>query len=81
MYLPINLQIQVIQNFLHFLLICSLLMAPKGKIPKNKGKKLDENSMLPPPIDLDHLPLVDLHNKIAYTICEFDLLEYHNWLK
>lgn len=37
--------------------------------------------MLPPLIDLDHLPLVDLHYKIIETNFEFDFIKHHNWLK
>jgi len=37
--------------------------------------------MLPPTIDLDHLPLVDQQYKIVETNYDFDLYELHNWLK
>jgi len=37
--------------------------------------------MLPPPVDLDHIPLLDLHYKLSETNCEFNLFEIHNWLK
>lgn len=37
--------------------------------------------MLPPPVDLNHVPLLDPHYKILETNCEFDLFELHSWLK
>ena len=48
-----------------------------------KGKSVDafENPMVPPTIDLDHVPLEDEDYKVAETKCEFDLFELHCWLK
>lgn len=56
-------------------------MSPKSRTPKEKGKKLEENPMLPSHIDLDHLPLVDLQYKIIETNYELDLFKLHSWLK
>jgi len=56
-------------------------MPPKDRTPKDKGKKVEENPILPPPIDLDHLPSIDLQYKISETDSEFDLFELHSWLK
>ena len=57
------------------------IIPPKARTPKDKGNKSEENPRLPPPIDLDHLPLVDLHYKIDETNCEFGLFKLHNWLR
>lgn len=51
-------------------------MAPKGK-----SKASNENPMLPPPIDLDHQPLVDHLYPVVETNCEVDLYKIHSWLK
>jgi hypothetical protein len=36
---------------------------------------------LPPPVDLDHIPLADKDYKITEPKCEFDFFELHLWLK
>jgi hypothetical protein len=51
-------------------------MAPKGK-----SVDTSENPMIPPPIDLDHIPLADRDYKIAEPKCEFNFFELHCWLK
>jgi hypothetical protein len=51
-------------------------MAPKGQF-----FDASENPMVPPPIDLDHIPLEDIDHKFAETKCEFDLFKLHYWLK
>ena len=51
-------------------------MAPKGKSFDTSG-----NPMVPPPIDLDHIPMEDKDYKVADPKCEFDLFELHCWLK
>lgn len=51
-------------------------MAAKGKY-----KATHDNPMLTPILDLDHQPLVDQQYKIVEINCEFDLYEFHNWLK
>ena len=49
--------------------------------PKAKSSDTSENSILPPPVDLDHMPLADKDYKITESRCEFDLFELHTWLK
>lgn len=56
-------------------------MPPKSRTPKEKRNKSNENPVLPPPIYMDHLPLIDLQYKIVETNCEFDLFQIHSWLK
>jgi hypothetical protein len=51
-------------------------MAPKGK-PIDTS----ENPMIPPPIDLDHIPLEDRDYKITDPRCEFNFFEFHSWMK
>jgi hypothetical protein len=49
--------------------------------PKAKSTDTSENPILPPPVDLDHIPLVDKDYKITEPRCEFDFFELHSWLK
>ena len=49
--------------------------------PKAKSTDTSENPILPPPVDLDHIPLVDKDYKITKPRCEFDFFELHSWLK
>jgi hypothetical protein len=49
--------------------------------PKAKSTETSENLILPPPIDLDHIPLADKDYKITNPKCEFDFFELHFWLK
>jgi hypothetical protein len=45
---------------------------------KQKG---EENPFLPPPIDLDKIPLVDKDRLIADTQCDFNFSDLQSWLK
>jgi hypothetical protein len=45
--------------------------------PKEKSTETSENPFLPPPIDLDHIPLADKGYKIIELKCEFDFFELH----
>jgi hypothetical protein len=49
--------------------------------PKAKSTDKYKNPILPPPLDLDHIPLVDKDFKITELRCEFDFFELHSWLK
>jgi hypothetical protein len=49
--------------------------------PKSKSSKTVENPFLPPPIDLDRVPLYDKDYLIVEPKCEFDFFELHFWLK
>ena len=49
-------------------------MAPKSNIDATVV-----NLMLPPPVDLYHIPLPDRDYKIVETKCEFDLFELRYW--
>jgi hypothetical protein len=49
--------------------------------PKVKPADTSENPMIPPPIDLDHIPLADRDYKVTELRCEFDFFELHSWLK
>jgi hypothetical protein len=41
-------------------------------VSKTKQKEEEENLFIPPPVDLDKLPLVDKDRLIADTVCSFD---------
>jgi hypothetical protein len=49
--------------------------------PKSKKVEAEENPFLPPPVDLDRIPLADKDHLIADTRCEFDFAELQSWLK
>ena len=49
--------------------------------PKSKATETEENSFLPPLVDLDHIPLVDKDYLIAELKCEFNFFELHFWIK
>ena len=42
---------------------------------KYKRAEADENMFLPPPVNLDRIPLVDKDYLISETKCEFDFVE------
>jgi hypothetical protein len=48
---------------------------------KSKRAEADENLFLPPPVDLDRIPLVDKDYSISETRCEFDFMELQSWFK
>lgn len=37
------------------------------------------NPLQPPIVDVEHIPLADVHFKITYIVIEFNLLELHCW--
>jgi hypothetical protein len=49
--------------------------------PKEKSTDMSENPILPPPVNLDHIPLEDKDYNITEPKCEFDFFELHFWLK
>ena len=49
--------------------------------PKVNFVDTSENPMVPPPIDLFHIPLANKDYKVAEPKCEFDLFKLHYWLK
>jgi hypothetical protein len=49
--------------------------------PKSKSTETSENLILPPHVDLDHIPLEHKDYKIIEPKCEFDFFELHFWLR
>jgi hypothetical protein len=49
--------------------------------PKSKQAEGEENSFLPPPVDLDRIPLVDKDRLIVDTKCDFDFADLQSWLR
>jgi hypothetical protein len=49
--------------------------------PKEKSADISENLILPPLVDLDHIPLEDKDYKITEPRCEIDFFKLHSWLK
>jgi hypothetical protein len=49
--------------------------------PKSKQTEGEENLFLPPPVDLDRIPLADKDYLIADTKCDFDFADLQSWLK
>jgi hypothetical protein len=49
--------------------------------PKSKQAEGEENLFLPPPVDLDRIPLADKDHLIADTKCDFDFVDLQSWLK
>ena len=45
--------------------------------PKSKAVETEENPFLPPPVDLDRIPLADKEYLIVEPKCEFDFFELH----
>jgi hypothetical protein len=50
-------------------------------MPKSKHSEIDENPFLPPPVDLDQIPLADKDYLISEPKCEFDFSELHSWFR
>jgi hypothetical protein len=49
--------------------------------PKSKPAEGEENPFLPPPVDLDKIPLVDKDRLITDTKCDFDFSDLQSWLR
>jgi hypothetical protein len=50
-------------------------------VPNSKKVEVEENPFLPPPIDLDQIPLAEKDYLILETRCEFDFVELQSWFK
>jgi hypothetical protein len=50
-------------------------------VTKPKLAEGEENHFLPPPVDLDKIPLVDKDRLIADTICDIDFSDLQSWLR
>jgi hypothetical protein len=50
-------------------------------VPKSKHSEVEENPFLPPPVDLDRIPLADKDYLITEPKCEFDFAELHSWFR
>jgi hypothetical protein len=48
---------------------------------KTKQVEEEENPFVPPPVDLDKIPLVDKDRLIADTACSFDFSDLQSWLR
>jgi hypothetical protein len=49
--------------------------------PKSKKSNVEENHFLPPPVDIDRIPLVDKDYLISKTRSKFDFDELQSWFK
>ncbi len=49
--------------------------------PKTKTQDKPINPLIPPFVDLDHIPLVDRDYRINETLCDCDFLELYCWLE
>jgi hypothetical protein len=50
-------------------------------VSKMKQAEEEENPFVPPPVDLDKIPLVDKDRLITDTICSFDFSDLQSWLR
>jgi hypothetical protein len=50
-------------------------------VPKSKKSNVEENPFLPPPVDLDRIPLADKDYLISETRSEFDFAELQSWFR
>jgi hypothetical protein len=48
---------------------------------KSKREESEENPFLPPPVDLDRIPLADKDYLISETRCKFDFTKLQSWFK
>jgi hypothetical protein len=49
--------------------------------PKSKQAEGEENPFLPPPVDLDRIPLVEKDRLITDKNCDFDFSDLQSWLR
>jgi hypothetical protein len=49
--------------------------------PKSKPVEGEENPFLPPPVNLDKIPLVDKDRLTIDTKCYFDFSDLQSWLR
>jgi hypothetical protein len=50
-------------------------------VPKPRPMEGEENLLLPPPVDLEKILLVDKDRLITDTICDFDFSDLQSWLR
>ena len=50
-------------------------------VPKPRPAEGEENPFLPPPVDLDKIPLVDKDRLITDTISDFNFSNLQSWLR
>ena len=48
---------------------------------KTRPTEEEENPFVPPPVDLDKVPLVDKNRLVADTACSFDFADLQSWLR
>ena len=48
---------------------------------KTRPAEEEENPFVPPPVDLDKIPLVDKDCLVADTACNFDFSDLQSWLR
>jgi hypothetical protein len=50
-------------------------------VPKPRQVEGEENPFLPPPVDLEKIPLVNKDRLIADTNCDLDFSDLQSWLR
>jgi hypothetical protein len=50
-------------------------------VPKSKQLEIEENPFLPPPVDLDWIPLANKDYLISEPKCDLDFTELYSWLR
>jgi hypothetical protein len=50
-------------------------------VSKTKQAEEEENPFVPPPVELDKIPLVDKDHLVSDTICNFDFSDLQSWLR
>ena len=50
-------------------------------VPNPRQAEEEENPLLPPPVDLDKVPLVDKNRLIADTVYSFNFFDLQSWLQ
>jgi hypothetical protein len=53
----------------------------EGMAPKSKHSEINKNLFLPPPIDLDQIPLANKNYLISKPKCEFNFSELCSWFR
>jgi hypothetical protein len=61
--------------------LCFIAGTVAEMAPKSKQVEGEENLFLPPPVDLDRIPLVDKDRLIMDTKCDFDFSDLQSWLR
>jgi hypothetical protein len=50
-------------------------------LPKYKKAEAGENPFLPPPVNLNKIPLVDKDHLMSDTRCDVHFVDFQSWLK